>query len=105
MDNSGVSPVKTAESTEMPFAGDSRGHALDGGSDSPTGLGTLGGHVLYTTPLEQWTRSVFARPDATSSTKRGRHAAAMRAVAAVTVATCYCWRYRYYKILSVEQSS
>jgi len=51
MDNSGVSPVKTAESTEMPFAGDSHGHALDGGSDSPTGLGTLEGTcIVYDTP-------------------------------------------------------
>ena len=68
-----------------------------GAPDHPTkGRGTWEGTCL--TPLWQWTRPVFVhcQPDTINIIQQGSHAAVMRAVTTVIVATChYHCHHRY----------
>ena len=60
------------------------------GPESPSGRkGALGDmYVPDSTPI--WAMNASSRPpDATNITQRGRHAAAVRARTAITVATCF----------------
>ena len=71
---------------------DLRNQGIDACFVPPTKTGTDGtnpavGCRICPTGLGQWTRPVFAAAERTSSKQQGRHAAAMPAVATITIAT------------------
>jgi len=61
-------------------------HVLDGGPDPPAGNGTC---RPTRHPLDNGRVQSSWSPDATNSMQQGRHAAAMRAVATDSEATCF----------------